>query len=339
MIIKQLRPIPIGAKTACVVRYGAYGDAVFASPVFKRLKEQGYYVFFNCTERCYEVNCKNPNIDCFWILESNEVPAEELEAYWEKLKKPFTRFINLNGTIEEKLLLVPWDKDYTGTKEEVDKRCNKNYMDATMEAAGFPELKGEQPELFFKKREEDWAAAIRKKYPGFLVAYSLSGSSPHKTYPYAGEVIQAIVDGLPDATVLLLGEEGCRNIIDPHPRVVDMCGQFGIRRSYILTKIADLVISTETSIANAASCFDTPKIILLSHSSNENLTKYWRNCLVVEPNVSCFPCHRLHYSKASCPLDATLELPICASLTHPAKILDKVEQVYGHWKQQTTLKD
>ncbi len=348
MHIKQVRPFPVPLpKMACVARYGAWGDAVLCSPVFKRLKEAGYYVVFNCTERAYEVQAKNPNIDSFWILKTNEIPAEELDAYWKKLSTTFDRFINLNGSIEETLLKTPWSEEYQWTKEKRHEACNKNYMDHTMDVAGFPEFHGEITDLYFKKREEDWAAMIRAKYSGFLVVYSLSGSASHKTYPYANSVIHAIVEGLEDATVILVGESGCKGIIEPHPRIIDMCGAFGIRRSYILTKIADLVISTETSVACASGSFDTPKIILLSHSSHENLTKYWRNCYPIEPPAACFPCHKLHYTEKTCPTkyfevgdgnggNVKVGGPVCVALLKPEMILEKVEQVYDQFKKRTT---
>ena len=50
-------------------------------------------------------------------------------------------------------------------------------------------------------------------------------------------------------------------------------GTWGIRKSLLWTKYADLVIGTETGILNGAGCFDTPKIVMLSHSTEENLSK------------------------------------------------------------------
>lgn len=340
MKIKRVNPITVATKkSACVCRYGAWGDALLLSPVLKKLKEDGYYVVLNCTERCYEVLLKNPYIDSFWIQETNEIPNDKLDDHWAELATAFDKFINLNGTIEGQLLALPWNEDYKLPKDKLHEKMNVNYMDHTMSVAGYPDAKGLLPEMFFKKREEDWAKAVRNKHPGFLVVYSLSGSSAHKTYPYADSVIQAIVEGIPNSTVLLVGEKGCKGIVEPHPRIIDMCGDFGIRKSLVLTKVADLVISTETSVASGAACFDTPKIILLSHSSVENLTKYWKNCHNVEPPVSCFPCHKLHYYKNTCPTDEQLQMPVCVSLLAPERILEKVELVYEAWQKQKAFEN
>ena len=319
------------AKTACVVRYGAYGDALWCSPVFEKLKEEGYYVVFNCNERCYEIQKRNPLIDCFWVQKDNEY--KDLNAHWENLKLKVDKFVNLSGSIEGNLLCIPSQPEYKLSKEERHKLFDRNYLDETMLRAGYPEETGRLPKMYFSPTEQEWAEAFRKKHTGFLVVYSLSGSSYHKTYPYAGNVIQAILDGLPDATVVCVGEGAARGIIDSHPRLVDLCGKLGIRKAGLLTQVADLVISPETYIANAASCYETPKIVLLSHSSEENLTKYWKNCLPIVPPVSCYPCHQLHFDKYSCPIEEQTQFPVCVALLHPKLILERTEMVYEHWKQ------
>lgn len=337
MKIIEKRP-NTGKKTVCLSRYGAYGDAIWLSPVFEKLQQDGHYVIFNCTERCFDIQKRNPNIDCFWLQETDEVQNEQLGPHWEALAKKVDKFINLSGSVEGVLLKTPQDPLYNASKAERHAVCDVNYQDRTMALAGYPEEKGKRPTLHFSPSEEEWAKAFREKHKGFLVVVGLTGSSFHKTYPYMDAAIHAILEGLPEAIVVGVGEAGVSGIIEPHPRYVDMCGKTKIRKSLILTKIADVVISPETAVANGASCFDTPKIILLSHSSVENLTKYWTNCHSIEPPVSCFPCHKLHYEAASCPRDENLQMPICVSLLHPKLILEKVETVYDRWKSAQLLR-
>jgi hypothetical protein len=46
---------------------------------------------------------------------------------------------------------------------------------------------------------------------------------------------------------------------------------------------------------NALSLEPVRKIVTLSHSSVENLTRDWTNTVSLAPaNTSCYPCHRLH---------------------------------------------
>jgi ADP-heptose:LPS heptosyltransferase len=151
-------------------------------------------------------------------------------------------------------------------------------------------------------------------------------------------VIQAIVEGWPEAQVVLVGEKGCQGIIDPHERIFDWCGEINIRHSFILMQYADLVVSPETSVANAASAFDTPKVVILSHSTEENLTKYWRNCTAVYEPVQCFPCHKLHYTKDSCPLEKETQMPLCQALLHPKKLLPPIEQAFRAWTAKQIIR-
>lgn len=332
------RTLPNGKPKACVVRYGAYGDALWCSPVFEKLQADGYYVIFNCTQRCYEIQKKNPHIDCFWLQEDDEVGNKDLGPYWEELKSKVDRFINLSGSIEGNLLVTPDHPNYKAPQAIRHSIYNKNYQDETMLKAGYPEEKGHTPSMYFTKSEEEWGRKFRDKHKGFLVVYSLTGSSLHKTYPYADAAIQAMLEGLPDCTVVCVGEAGTYGIIDKHPRLVDLCGRISIRKAMVLTKVADVVISPETAVANAASCFETPKIILMSHSSEENLTKYWKNVYPIIPPVACYPCHQLHYDKYSCPIEEQVQFPVCVALLHPAKILEKVEVVYDNWKQKQLIK-
>lgn len=66
-------------------------------------------------------------------------------------------------------------------------------------------------------------------------------------------------------------------------------------------QVCDLVIGGETGMLNAVSFESVPKIVTLSHSSENNLTRDWVNCTSLAPeNTPCFPCHRLHYGWEFC---------------------------------------
>lgn len=334
MLLLMKRKPGKNQKRLCIVRYGAWGDAVILSPVFKKYNADGWHITLNCTEKCYNILRTNPYIDSFLYQESNEVPIEGLEEHWKKLEKQFDKVINFTGSIENKLLISPSQKEYTLDREELHKRCNKNYYDQTMEIAGYPDAKGERGELHFTKREEKWGQLVKRKYAGFFIVWCLTGSSIHKIYPYAENVIQMLLEGIPECHIIIVGEPGLKGILDPHPRIIDKCGQIDIRKSFILTKYADLVVSTETSVLAASGCFPTPKIALLSHGSEENLTKYYENCHVVRENVPCSPCHKLHYSRETCPLMKELNHPICMGLLSPKKLIPPLEEVYIKWKNK-----
>ena len=69
-----------------------------------------------------------------------------------------------------------------------------------------------------------------------------------------------------------------------------------------------------------------PKVCLLSHSSHENLTKYWVNNISLGPEgVDCFPCHKMHINGfKTCPRDEETGAALCASRIDPRIVIDSI---------------
>ena len=285
--------------------------------MFRLLKQQGYYVIANvANDYAMAVLQHNPNVDEIAPQLRGLVPIPELDEYNKELARGCDRFVNLTGCTEE-ALLIPDTKYYLTLSKvmkehpEAEQRAvfeeilkeyrkivnGKNYYDAHLERAGFSE-RGLNGELYFSDTEELVARDFRyRTRDRFLVLWSLSGSSYHKWYPYVQHAIQGVLDAIPEALVITVGDEACQLMEKAEsPRYHPRSGKWSLRHSLIMTKYADLVVGPETGILNAAGCFDTPKITLLSHSTHDNLCKYWKNdyCLAPE-DTFCHPCHMLHY--------------------------------------------
>ncbi|HUV65523.1 MAG TPA: methyltransferase domain-containing protein [Sedimentisphaerales bacterium] len=335
-------------KECLVIRYGAYGDAVWVTPVLKRLKAEGYHVVYNCTPYSAEVLRACPWIDEFLVQGRDVVPNVELGTYWEEISKGFERVINLCQSVERTLLLQQGRPEYHLSHKKRHEMCNVNYQDRTMEVAGYPEAKGQLPELHFTEMEEALAQLIREAHKDkFLILWSLSGSSLHKCYPWTHIVAARIHQSYPDAVIVTVGDEMCKMLESwSHPNTLNKSGVWTIRQSMLMTKYADLVIGPETGVLNAASCYPTPKIVLLSHSSPENLTKYWQNCVPLAAPAHCQPCHRLIYdgeclkSQAQVkavdgqliPFNVRHEGAKCMEALQPERILETIEKFYRRWK-------
>jgi len=316
-----------GQKTVLVTRYGAIGDLIMLTPVIKQLKEDGYYVVMNTHENTIPLTC-NPNIDAYIKQKTDEVPNEKLDGYWKELGVGFDKVLNFSGSIEDALLKAEGKPEFHLPKSIRHETCNKNYQDHTMELAGY-DIKGKLPELYFSKEEHKWAKKLRDKYSDkFIVLVSMSGSAYHKIYPFMENVATEFLDKYKDTLVITVGDFISKILEWEHPRTLAWSGKLKLRKSLILTQYADLVVGTETGVLNAASCFDTPKIVMLSHSTEENLTKYWKNTESVNGNVSCYPCHQLHYSNKSCKQNSATDSPICMTMIRPEQILLRMETFY-----------
>jgi len=320
-------------KEALVIRYGAFGDAIWATPILRELKKQGYYIVYNTSEIPAQVVRENPNIDEFLIQEGESIPMSDDEDYWKYIGQSFDKVVNLCGQVEDKLLRVEGRTGYEWPHKKRHERCNKNYIDTLMAAAGFPDKKGELPELFFTHEEEAAAQTYMKGLEDrFVVLWSLSGSSLHKIYPHAEKVGKILSSTFDDIEIITVGDDMCRIMEWDAPHTQNKSGHFTIRQSMLLTKYVDLVIGPETGILNAASCYDTPKMVFLSHSSEENLTKYWKNCIALHPEgCPCHPCHQLHFSK-SCPLGATGTAALCAENISAPNVFGAIKKVYNQWQ-------
>jgi len=315
-------------KKACVLRWGAWGDLIMCSPLFKLLKKDGYHVTAHITKRAKDVLKGNPYIDEFIVYVDDTVPFDKLGAYWDDLSKQYDRFINLSGSIEEGLLAAPWQDIYTWKKEERHKKLNVNYYDRTLELGGYP-IKGRNGELYLTKDDEKIVRSRLKPYRDkFVILWSLSGSSYHKTYPFAEQVALRFLENHKDAQIICVGETLCYLLEWDHRRSFNASGAWSMRTTMALTKYVDLVIGPETGVMNAAGCFDTPKIVFLSHSSEENLTKYWKNCTALHGEAFCYPCHMLHYNRDSCPHDSITTAPLCMARIKPEDVYNAMEQVY-----------
>lgn len=322
-------------KECLVIRYGAYGDAIWATTFLPLLKRDGYHIVYNTTPYSHQVLMNNPYIDEFLIQEKNAIPNLDLGPYWKEISKGFEKVINLSQSVEHSLLKVEGRDEYKWTHARRHAECNVNYYDKTLEVAGYKDTKGRNGELYFTPLEEQLAKTFRENHKDyFLILWSLSGSSFHKIYPWTEYVAGEILRKHEDVKIITVGDEICRLLEWQHSRALNKSGIFTIRQSMILTKYCDLVIGTETGILNASGCFNTPKIVFLSHSSPENLCKYWKNSTPLwNSRCVCQPCHRLIYSN-SCPKGERKLAPECMENLKPERVIEAIDKVYEKWKEK-----
>lgn len=321
-------------KTVLVVRLGAFGDLVMITPVLRKLKEEGYHVTVNVKKNQSDAILKNnPHIDKF-IYHDPDMPSSEFFEHWKEMAKDYDKYINLSGSIEEYLLKKQGTPEFDWSWEKRHGFCNINYYDHTLEGSGYSDT-GQNGELFFSQTEISQGRAFKKKYRDkFIILWSLSGSSYHKAYPYTEYVMQALLAMHKDVMILAVGDLLC-DVFSPgliHPRIKNYIGKWPMRKSVLMTKFADCVVGTDTGLLVAAGTTDTPKVIMLSHTSRENLTKYWKNVTPLSADVGCQPCHRLIYTLDACPLEESIKSPICMSQLPSKTVLNAVNNYYQEWK-------
>lgn len=305
-------------RSACVVRYGAFGDMLQASSVFPALKEKGYRLTVNTTEKGFDIIKNDPHVDSVLVQKTDQVPNAELFEFWELLRKPFNFFANLSESVERSLLAIPEDRSYMWHKAFRDLVMSVDYLDATHAIAEVPDAP-RRPKFYPTKSERVEAEKCRVKLgpKNKVILWCLSGSSVHKSWPYTDQVVARLMIQRPDVRVVFVGDALCQ-ILDSawvnEPRVKRKCGKWSIRETLSFAPLADLVIGPETGVMNAVSYEDVPKVLMLSHSSPMNLGGNWLNTSAMVPKETpCWPCHKLHFMWATCNRDEETGGAKCAA--------------------------
>lgn len=324
---------PKPEKTACVVRYGGYGDMLQTSSILPWLKEQGYHVTLMTVPNGENILRHDPHVDAFFLQDKDQVPNNELRYYWSVWQKKFDKWVNLSETVETTLLSMPGTSLYQFPKSVRHQMLNINYLEMVHNVAGAPH---EYRQKFYPTElEQEWAKdelrKIQKAHGGApVILWSLAGSSVHKAWPWLDQIVARLMLKT-NAVVVTVGDELCQMLEagwEVEERVLRRSGKWTIRQSLTFAmESANLVIGTETGLLNAVGLEDVTKIITLSHSSHENLTKHWENAIVLEPDVHCYPCHQMHYSFDYCNQDEETGTSICQASVTPERMWEVLE----HW--------
>lgn len=305
---------PKPEKRAAVLRYGAFGDAIQASSILPGLKAQGFHVTFYGTPRTQEVLKHDPHIDEWFIQDTDQVPNAMLVDFWAHERAKFDRWVNLSESVEGNLLALPGRSNHAWPANLRRKLLNVNYMELQHDLAEVPH--DIAPKFYATDEEKAWAKKERASIGGdLLVMYSLAGSSVHKVWPWQDQLFARILLKHKEARILTVGDDLSQMLEigwEKEPRVVCKSGKYTIRQSMALLEVCDVVIGPETGMLNAAAHLPIPKIVMLSHSSANNLTKHWVNTTALEPvGAHCYPCHQMHYSFDHCSRDEGTGTALC----------------------------
>ena len=339
--------LPKPAKTCAIVRYGAIGDNLMASSILPSLKEQGYWIDFYCqTGPGYEAIKHDPHVDRFILQGKDEIPPQLLKEFWDETMTRYDKWINLCESVETSLLAAPGRTPFEWPNLVRAKMMDRNYLEFTHEVAGVPPPY--RPKFYSTVDERAWARKTAQQWGRKNILWSLSGSSGHKVWPHIDPVIAQIMLEWDDVHVVFVGDEFCKILELPwekERRCHLKSGKWTIRQTLAFAEVADLVIGTETGVLNGAGCMDTPKIITLSHSSEEMLTKHWTNVTVLKQpeGVGCpkrwaengGACRMLHGANGAdpwlaCPQEPSTGTAMCQFHISPEKMWLAVEDALTH---------
>jgi FkbM family methyltransferase len=317
-------PSQVGASGwAAVVRCGGVGDNLIAASVCRPLKEQGYKVEMITQTPNDVIFQNNPFIDKISVYEAKDWPTEldKWQDWFRMRSREYSRFANFSHSCECRHALFPIQTWFWWPQEYRRKMCAGNYLETVHDIIGVPHTFGP---LFFPTDEELAQAHVtkRKLGKGPIIGWCLAGTRIDKVYPYAPLLIGRLIKEL-DAQVVMLGappphrDAEIAKIVQESvkaqngsdsglshagsPSLQDQT--WPIRRILTFAAQCDLVIGPDTGPSWGVAFEPVPKIVMVSHTSVENITKHWVNTVTLHADptrVPCWPCHRLHTTFETC---------------------------------------
>ena len=218
-------------KSALIIRHGAYGDMIHCTHLPKLLKDQGYdFIALSTGKRGVNIFKNNPLIQKVHYSElgvfTRVLSIHYFNSRLKSISRDYDRVVNLNQSIEVGALPGQHQPEFFADQKTRDLIGSENYYDISTRVAGFPHLVGKyKGELFFSKQEEEMVLKGLEKHKGrFKVMINLSGSSPHKAFVQASEVVDRILEAYPDAVVFTTGDEASTDLDSKRTEVIHLIG-------------------------------------------------------------------------------------------------------------------
>lgn len=306
-----------------VMRYGGFGDVLVAASTFPHLKAEGWHITVYTGEKGGELLRHDPHVDRVVEHDVRLMGNVQLRQLADYLRSRCARFVSFSHTFEGLLLASPSSSSYWWPHEMRHRYMNGNYLEAAHEVAGVPQVYHQR---HHSTPAEQKAAREWRGDKARLVVLCATGSGVNKIWPGMFEYAWRMVERNPDLHVVVIGGLHSASFIE-HERIHQLGEQWDMRRALALAQAADLVIGPETGTLNAVALEALPKIVLLSHSSAENLTKHWVNTGTLAGEVSCYPCHRLHADWRGCRKDPETQFAACQAAIAPMAAVELTERM------------
>lgn len=232
------------------------------------------------------------------------------------------------------MLAIPGRANHEWPNSTRAKFMDRNYVEFVHDIAEVP---GPYSQKFYSTDEEKkWGREVASRWGKKNVLWSLSGSSGHKTWPHMDTIIARIMLAYKDVHVTLVGDGACVLLEQgwgKEPRVHCMSDKWSIRQTMSFAEQCDLVIGPETGVMNGVAFMPMPKIVTLSHSSVEMLTKWWVNTVSLEQpkGIGCnkSPCRQLHSTWEHCFQEPETGTALCQYHIGPDQMWPHVEAAIG----------
>lgn len=335
---------------AAIARFGGIGDNLIASAVLPGLSAKYGHVEVITQHPQHVVFENNPWIDKLAAYKPGDIPGGDSgvwQGWFASRAKEYDFFANLSHSCETLRALTMGQTQFYWSDEFRRKMCGHSYLETVADICGVP-YTSLAPGFFPTDAEKAQAAETKARKGDRLIGWVLAGTRIDKIYPYAPMAVARLIREV--GPVMLLGAPSQKEVmmaqtIEAHVRQqngsidglrIAMSPSFEnevwpIRRILTMAQACDLVIGPDTGPMWGVAMCDMPKIMLLSHASPENITKYWRNTVTLHADperVSCWPCHKLIDLPEHCRVNQDGNAAACISDISVERLMAAVAQVW-----------
>ncbi len=318
------------------IRWGAYGDLLFALPVFEYLKKKHGYLHLETTQQGKELFQHHPAFDAITAFNIFEFPENERTGVsflrWSAMENcSWDRTVNLWRTLEGMCAVEEHQPEYGWPREKRRKLFNIAYHDAPWIKIGEPiPAPFDCGSIYFPDDVLWWMKSWKMRHKDdFVIAMGVKGTTQQKQPEGLKELAREILDKYPTAKIWLLGDDKgkAREFTFGDGRVCHTCGTMSLLHSFGVVKMADFMIGAESCLTVAAGLFGTPKTALCTATDINQVVKYHKNDFSVQAKTPCSPCLRAVYKTDWCLMRdfGSGEVPACNGEWDKKRILEGVE--------------
>jgi ADP-heptose:LPS heptosyltransferase len=343
-----------------IARFGGIGDNLMAASVLPMLAQR-FRVDVMTNHEYGVVFDNNPWASKITKVRNEDIPHDGMsnwQDWFAKRAREYEHFWNVSHTCENLLALHSSQTAFYWPNGWRRKHCGKSYIEAIADVVDVPYQFGNP--LFYPTDEElEKAAETKKKVGEKVIGWCVAGSRLDKYHPLSPiiigrilreiglpvimfgasqremEVVKATMEHVERANGSIAGlhearttyDAGDKGVLLADDRIPEKRTDWPIRRSLTQIMTCDLIIGPDTGLMWASAFERVPKIVLLSHASQENITKYWPQTVSLhadQKRVDCWPCHLLHDTVEFCRSNKNHDGAACISDLSAEMILDAI---------------
>lgn len=322
-------------KLALVARFGGIGDHLLVSSVLPHLKKQGYGITYMGNVPNAEVMRYDPHIDQFKGMPEDWYSKQDSRDFFSLAHHNYDVVANLSGSIETSVVMIREHPSFWWPG--LRKICNVNYLERLHDIMDVPH--DYRVRFYPSPGETAEASRILASFPQPVIGWCVAGSGLDKIWPHLPRAVARIVSQMPGTIILIGGPtDRDREIVAQVCDTVKNWSERSLPRVRYVTNVpvrtalaiahsCDAVVGPDTGIMTAVSMTAQPKVLLLSHATEENITKHWISTTTLHANqgrVPCWPCHRLHPDFINCREDKRTNSAACMSDIDADQVVDAV---------------